>query len=787
MTNHHLERARATLRGALHGTGFRAFVQGLARELGLTGWVRNTESGVLIEAEGSGGRLREFLLRIERHKPPRAVIQGLEFSFLDAAGYSSFLIDEKAAAHEPNPAVPPDVAPCPQCQMEMFQPGNRRFRYPFINCANCGPRFSILEDLPYERANTSMKEFEMCALCRREYEDPSDRRYHTEPNACPSCGPHVEFWDPAGNAVCTQEDALHHAAEDIRAGKIIAVKGPGGFQLICDARSEPVVQRLRTHKRRTEKPLALMYPSLPMVRRDCHVSELEERLLLSPEAPIVLLHRWTPPLAPSIAPGNPTLGIMLPSSPLHHLLLRELGFPVVATSGNMADEPICTDEHEALTRLEGIADFFLVHNRPVVRPLDDSIVRVVRGREMVLRRARGYAPLPVRLLTPAPRVLAVGADLKNTVAFGLGAEAFISPHVGDLESTEAQRVSHAAADDLPRFFDTTPEVIACELDRDALSTKFAIKLAEQTGARLQPVQHHVAHMLACMVENEVPYPALGVIWDGTNRGPDGTLWGGEFLLARENGFERVAHLRPFRLPGVEASSRQPRRAAMGALDELDEVPIKAAFVPESDFPESELAQVRQMLDKKTDAPLTSSAGRLFEAVASLAGLRQRASHEGQAAMDLEFAIHSCVAESYKFEVKSTAPSIIDWRPALEELLTDVQRGSEPGVVAAKFHNTMVEVIIAIAKHVGQTRVVLSGGCFQNRYLTERAVQRLISTGFRPYWHQRVPPNDGGIALGQVVYASRPRPPRRDVAAEIRAEQAVVPAIKTAADTQAAVR
>jgi hydrogenase maturation protein HypF len=755
----HIERARAVVRGAVQGVGFRPFVYRLAGDLDLTGWVSNSAQGVFIEVEGPGASLRQFLVRLEREKPPRAIIQSLEFSFLDSAGYKDFSIrdsDEKGAK---TALILPDIATCAHCLMEIFQTSNRRYRYPFTNCTNCGPRFSIIEALPYDRPNTSMKSFKMCPGCEREYHDPGDRRFHAQPNGCPSCGPRLELWDSGGNVLSRDDEALHLAAEEIRSGKIVALKGLGGFQLICDARNESVVKRLRKRKRRSEKPFALMYPSLEMARDHCRISELEERLLFSAEAPIVLLQRWSPPLAPSVAPGNPNLGVMLPSTPLHHLFLRDLGFPVVATSGNLSDEPICTDEHDALVRLGGIADFFLVHNRPIVRPMDDSIVRVVRGREMVLRRARGYAPLPIHLKTPLPCVLAVGAHLKNSVALSVGHEAFISQHIGDLETSEAHAAFRAVAADLPRLYEVTPEVVACDMHPDYLSTKFAAHLVAQLDVPLHPVQHHWAHILSCMAENEVEFPALGVAWDGTGFGTDGTIWGGEFLLAEEKSFKRVAHFRPFRLPGGEAAIREPRRTALGVLYEMGGAAAleHEDLAPVYDFSEVDLSLIRQMLIKELQSPLTSSAGRLFDAVASLAGLRQMSTFEGQAAMELEFAIQPCVGESYPFELKGTSPSEVDWRPMIQEILEDVTHGLAPGVISAKFHNAMVEVIVAVARHVGQTRIVLSGGCFQNRYLTERTVQRLLEEGFRPYWHQRVPTNDGGIALGQIVDATRNRP------------------------------
>ena len=752
----HLERAKAIVRGAVQGVGFRPFVYRLAKELNLAGWVTNSPAGVLIEIEGGGTSLREFLVRLEREVPPRATIQSLEFSFLDSVGYRDFIIRESDHDGAKTACILPDIATCPHCLIELSEPGNRRQGYPFINCTNCGPRFSIIEALPYDRPNTSMRDFKMCADCAREYTDPADYRFHAEPIACPACGPQLAMWDKDGQVTGTQEEALRLAAEDVRAGKIVALKGVGGFQLICDARNETVVKELRARKRRSEKPFALLYPSLDMAREHCRVSELEERLLLSPEAPIVLLQRWSPPLAPSVAPNNPYLGVMLPASPLHQLFMRQLGFPVVATSGNVSDEPICIDEHEVVYRLGAIADSFLVHNRPIVRPMDDSVVRIVRGREMILRRARGYAPLPVHLATPAPTVLSLGAHLKNTVGLSVGHEVYVSQHIGDLETSEAYAAFRSLAADLPRLYDAKPEVIACDLHPDYLSTQYAVQLAAQLNVPLHPVQHHWAHILSCMAENEVAAPALGVAWDGTGFGTDGTLWGGEFLLAKEDGYERIAHFRQFRLPGGEAAIRQPRRSAFGALFEAKGVKgLDQGDLPSMrDFSEGDLALVRQMLVKGIQSPITSSVGRLFDAVASLTGIRQQVSFEGQAAMELEFAIQSCVSESYTFEIKSTGPSEIDWRKMIEEIVDDVRCGVAPGVVSAKFHNTLVEIIVAVAKHAKQTRVVLSGGCFQNRYLIERSVQRLLETGFRPYWHQRVPTNDGGIALGQVVDAAR---------------------------------
>ena len=762
------QRAKVTVRGAVQGVGFRPHVFRLATELRLDGWVLNSSQGVFIEVEGSPEVLRQFLLRLEREKPPRAVIQSLEFSFLDPIGYENFEIRESYECGPKTALILPDIATCADCLREILDPDNRRYRYPFTNCTNCGPRFSIVEALPYDRSKTSMRKFAMCPECECEYHDPRDRRFHTQPNACSRCGPQLRLCDAVGAVLSLRNDALRHAAELVRAGKIFALKGIGGFQLIADARDKAAVTRLRDRKRREEKPFAVMYPSLEAVREDCAVSELEERLLLSPESPIVLLRRLerraSTTLCASVAPGNPNLGVMLAYTPPHHLLLRELGFPIVATSGNLSDEPICTAEDEALERLSGIADAFLMHDRPIVRHVDDSIVRVVRGRELVLRRARGYAPLPVHLPVPLPCVLAVGAHLKNSVALSVGRNVFISQHIGDLETSQAWSAFRKVAADLPQLYNATPDTIACDMHPEYLSTKYAAQLSAPT----RPVQHHWAHALACMAENELEAPVLAVSWDGTGYGLDGTIWGGEFLLAGDSGFQRVAHLRQFRLPGGEAAIKQPRRSALGVLHEIwgSKAAERREIALVSDFAEREFLLLRQMLAKGVNSPVTSSAGRLFDAVASLVGLRQCATFEGQAAMELEFAIEPGLDDAYPFLVQGSEPFVVDWRPMIEAIVKEISARCSAGVIAAKFHNTLAEMIVAVARRIEQERVVLTGGCFQNCRLTERCVQRLIDAGFRPYWHQRVPPNDGGIALGQIVAASLAAVPHKPETKEV---------------------
>jgi hydrogenase maturation protein HypF len=759
-----LQRVRVFIHGAVQGVGFRPFVYRLATGLGLTGWVSNSSQGVTIEAEGERSRIADFLHRLEGKKPPRASIHGLECWQLDPVGYQQFEIRPSQAEGEKTALVLPDIAICSDCLAEIFDPADRRYGYPFTNCTNCGPRFSIIEALPYDRANTTMRRFAMCEECREEYGDPSNRRFHAEPNACPRCGPQLELRDGRGNVLACREEALERAVEAVRRGKIVALKGLGGFHLVVDARDDEAVAALRQRKGRAEKPFAVMYPSLETVEAICEVDDLERRLLCSPESPIVLLRRRGKKpgdpgreefsLASSVAPRNPYLGVMLPYTPLHHLFMRRVGCPVVATSGNLSEEPICTDEQEALRRLHGIADLFLVHDRPIARHVDDSIVRVMAGREMVLRRARGYAPLPVQVSGPLPALLAVGGHLKSTIAASVGHMIFLSQHIGDLETVQAYDAFQQVTVSFRDLYALRPVAIACDAHPDYVSSRFA----EQDGLPVKRVQHHYAHILACMGENDLTGEVLGVSWDGTGYGLDGTVWGGEFLRVTGQTFERVAHFRTFRLPGGETAIQEPRRAALGllfeifgdTLFEMDEgAPLKA-------FPPQALRVLRGMLARGVNAPRTSSVGRIFDAVASIAGLRQETQFEGQAAMELEYALEGTqTEESYPFQFREAeVPQIIDWEPMVREILVEIRGHAPLPRVAVRFHNTMAEMIVAVARRAGQERVALSGGCFQNRYLTERTVKRLRAEGFRPYWHQRIPPNDGGIALGQILAGSR---------------------------------
>ncbi len=752
------QRLRIQLCGVVQGVGFRPFVYRLAVELGLAGWAANTARGLTIEVEGTADAIDRFLERLAREKPPHAIILRQKTTFIEPAGERDFTLRESLAERsvDHHALILPDLAACPDCIKEIFDTDNRRYRYPFTNCTQCGPRYSIIEALPYDRAHTTLRHFALCPACAAEYNDPEDRRFHAQPIACPDCGPQLALWNISGSPLATGNDALLDVAEVIRSGATVALKGLGGFHLMVDARNEAAVCRLRDRKRRKSKPFAVMFSTLEGIKAHCIVSNTEEHLLLSAASPIVLLKRQHGgDIASSVAPENPYLGVMLPHTPLHHLLLEELGFPVVATSGNLPGEPICTDEFSALDRLRDIADFFLVHDRPIARPVDDSVVRVTMGRVLILRRARGYAPLPIEVNTPLPAVLAVGGHLKNTVALSLGNSIVLSQPVGDLETSRAAQALEKTVADLNGLYAATPRAVACDTHPDYYSSQFASGM----GLPLIAVQHHYAHVLSCMADNGLDAPVLGVAWDGAGLGTDGTLWGGEFLRITEAGFERAAHLRTFMLPGADQAIRQPRRAALGLLYELfsDDLFTMKGLVPIDTFASSELGVLRRMMERGINTPRTSSTGRLFDAVSALLGLCQISDFEGQAAMALEFAAqaHGAVDETYPFCLEQQqSPVVVDWGPMIHGILDDLNNGLSTGYIAAKFHNTLADIIPTVASTLGETRAVLTGGCFQNSYLTCRTVERLRDVGCTPYWHQHVPPNDGGLALGQIIAAAR---------------------------------
>jgi len=786
-------RLRILLTGAVQGTGFRPFVYRLARELQLTGCVRNTTAGLHIEVEGDPDAARRFRERLASDRPPASLILGLEESWLEPTGATEFVILQSEESGRLDAAVLPDLATCPDCLAEMRDPRERRFGYPFTNCTRCGPRFTIVLDLPYDRPRTVMDRFPLCDACRREYEDPADRRFHAQPIACPVCGPRLSV-------------PIQAAADALRAGAIVALKGIGGYQLLCDACSEAAVTRLREKKAREWKPLAVMMPSLDVLARYAEAGAEEQHLLTSAAAPIVLLRARAPgehPLAPAVTQGSPWLGAMLPYSPLHHLLMAEFAGPVVATSGNLSDEPIVTTVDEAHARLDGVADLFVDHDRPIARPCDDSVTRVVLGRESLIRRARGYAPLPVPVRHALPRILAVGGHLKSTVALALGKQVVVSQHIGDLDTPQARAGFERVVADLCRLYRFTPDAVACDLHPDYWSTRWA----QAQGKPVIQVQHHEAHAASCAAENDLEGPFLGAGWDGTGYGHDGTIWGGEIFafdvanpetehdpeteprpsgsgglsqqmgseprpsgsggfviphqempgvdatapsrsrLRIENGLRiedgssvrRVASLRQFLLPGGEAAVKDTWRCAASVLIDSG-VPV-----------EGRMAVLEPLVRKQLNCVPTSSLGRLFDAVAGLTGVCERNRYEGESGLRLEaLAMAHGPAEPYSLPWSGLEA---DWRPMIREMAAEVARHAPVARISARFHDTLAAWLTEVAMKTGLRRVALSGGCFQNAWLTARCAARLEAAGCAVFIHQRVPANDGGLSLGQAVLAA----------------------------------
>jgi len=763
-----MRRLRLDITGAVQGVGFRPHVYRLATSLGLAGWVLNDGRGVSIEVEGDAAVLERFAATLAANPPPRAHVVSFEQAWIPVQDEREFGIRHSDRDTPATVFVLPDLAVCEACAAEVTDPRDRRHRYPFTNCTDCGPRLSIIEALPYDRPATTMARFVMCERCRREYEDPRDRRFHAQPNACRQCGPRVWLEDLAGVALAEGDAAIAEAAALVGAGGVLAMKGLGGFHLIVDAGAEAAVALLRARKQRPSKPLAVMALDLEEAGRIAEVAPEDAAALTSAAAPVLLLPaRAGAPLAPGIAPDTDSVGVMLAYTPLHRLLLAAIGRPVVATSGNLVDEPICTDNAEARRRLAGIADRLLVHDRPIARTVDDSVAWRLGGAVRLLRRARGYAPLPIELPREVPCVLAVGGHQKATVALSLGSHVFVSQHLGDLGTLESQRAFERAATDLLTLYRGRPVALVHDLHPDYASTQWserAVRGAAGEGAaallgvqRIE-VQHHHAHLAACLAEHGLDGRALGFTWDGSGYGPDGTVWGGEALLGGAAGYTRVAHLRPFSLPGSEAAIREPRRVALALLAALGDDDEAVARLSDSPLSAAIDARERRLflrLARSGPAPTTTSAGRLFDGIAALAGLHARVSWEGQAAVALERAVDPAVNEAYPIALAHAegSPSVLDWRPLVLELLADVRRGTPLGTIAARFHNGLVGSMVALARHVGEPRVALSGGCFQNRTLTERAADRLARAGFEVLLHREVPPNDGGLSLGQVAVAA----------------------------------
>lgn len=738
------------LRGRVQGVGFRPVVFRLAHELGLRGWVRNSSVGADVLLAGGGEAIDRFQRALPGKLPAAAHVDSIEEVTAPMDIPAGFEIRLSAAADGTRVAgILPDLATCPDCLRELFDPHDRRYRYPFANCSHCGPRFSILNALPYDRATTTMQGFKMCAVCEAEYHDPHHRRFHAQPNACAVCGPQVTWMDATGAVLAEREAALQALAEALRQGHSVAVKGLGGFHLLVDARDAVAVQRLRDRKQRDQKPFAVLFPTREAIAETCEVSDAEWAWLESQAAPIVLLRKRTGGrgLADTVAPGLPWIGAMLPYTPLHHLLLRDLGFPVVATSGNLTDEPICIDNNEALARLGNIADFFLLHDRPIARPMDDSVLAVCAGEPIMMRRGRGLAPGSIPLAGVPDGWLGAGAQMKSSVAVTAGGNVVMSPHIGDLDHEGAVRLWRRSVDDLMGLHGLKVVRAVTDSHPDYASTRAAAALCLPSAdgqTHLETVQHHHAHIAACMAENGLEGEVLGVAWDGTGLGTDGTIWGGEFLVCTRAEFRRAAWLRPFSLAGGDVAAREPRRAALGVLREMGSAHPPPGFSP------PQLTVLDEMLRSGLNVVQTSSAGRLFDAVASLLGVCQVLSHEGQAAMCLEALAGAAAAEPYPFGWTGQA---LDWAPMIGELVA----GDEPlERAAARFHATLVEMMVAVARREKCPDVCLSGGCFQNRRLLAGALRRLTEEGFRVWRHREVPPNDAGIGLGQMVVAAARR-------------------------------
>jgi hydrogenase maturation protein HypF len=744
--------------GIVQGVGFRPFVYRLAHECSLAGLIANTPAGVTIEVQGDAELVERFLERLQSDAPPLAKITSLSPREIELQADSTFRIVSSRLDAAPRALISPDVAVCDDCLREMRDPRDRRFRYPFINCTNCGPRFTIIHDIPYDRARTSMASFRMCASCQAEYDDPANRRFHAQPNACWDCGPQLQLWAADSTRIDATEP-LREAALFLEHGSTVAVKGLGGFHLACDARSEAAVNLLRERKKRVEKPFAVMLRRVEDVEKFCVVDDAAKKPLLSFERPIVLLPRKPEAgLAESIAPRNHFLGVFLPYTPVHHLLFASGKFDaLVMTSANLSEEPIAVDNQEAMQRLQGIADAYLVHDRDILRRCDDSVVRVTSGHTQQMRRSRGFVPVPVSIERESQPILAVGGELKNTICVVRGSEAFLSQHIGDLENLESYKFFEEAVEHMQRILEVRPKILAYDLHPDYFSTKWALV---QEGMQLIGVQHHHAHIAACMAENHLDGTVIGIALDGTGYGTDGAVWGGEVLLADYIGFERAAHFEYVSLPGGPAAIHEPWRVAVSYLTRhygKDLSGLELPFLKTID--PRRLHVVQQMIEREIHSPRTSSCGRLFDAVAALAGVRSTVNYEAQAAIEFEMAAHDCTDEgAYPFAlIPDGAHWQIGTRAVFECLLQDILRQQSVGDISRRFHAGLAAVFVGLAEKIREQshlhRVCLSGGCFQNALFFQLLLDSLRAKSFEVYFHTEVPAGDGGISLGQALVAA----------------------------------
>lgn len=783
------ERLQLRVVGLVQGVGFRPFVHRLAGELALAGWIRNDDDGVTIEVEGDAAALPAFVDRLSADRPPASLLYAVDRRFVPVENASSFKILPSASTGSPRAWILPDLATCPACRDDVLDPANRRHRYPFTNCTHCGPRFTIVEGLPYDRARTTMRAFPMCEACAAEYGDAKDRRFHAQPNACAVCGPRLSFRTAgAAEAEAEGDDALREAAAVVRAGRILALKGLGGYHLVVDARSGSAVAELRRRKRRPFKPLAVMMPDEVTLRRHVEVPPYAESLLASSQAPIVLLPRRAGAaagtgagvaagdagaaqaggvepadvIAPSVAPGSPSLGVFLPYTPLHLLLLAELGFPVVATSGNASDQPTIHREDVAARELAVVADAFLDHDRPIARQADDSVFQVLlrpRPRPQALRRARGYAPLPVLAPRELPPIVALGGQKNAVFAISRGREVILSQHLGDLEEWDVRAAYRRTLDEFTRLFGVAPRIVAHDLHPDYFTTSLAEELAREGGLRAVAVQHHHAHLAACLLESGAAGRALGVTWDGTGFGTDRTVWGGEFLLGDARGSERVATLHPFRLPGGEAAVRETWRTALALLEEAYEGDAPSGLPPAvaaAAAGEAAAETVRRMIARGVNAPVTTSVGRLCDGVAALLGISMENTHQAQSPQLLEAAAwrHGPDAPPLPLPLADGDPLRLDWRPAVRAMVDGMRAGVPATRLAASFHHALVEGAVAVARRIGEPAVALTGGVFCNRYLGEALLTRLEAEGHTALSHSLLPPTDGSLAAGQLWAAAQ---------------------------------
>jgi hydrogenase maturation protein HypF len=749
---------RIRIRGTVQGVGFRPWVYRVARDSAITGRVRNDNGGVTIEAFGAASALDAFVDRLahDAARPAAAVVEGMVEEPMVFEETTGFAIVTSAATEDPRVSIPPDLATCPACLDEIHNPADRRYRYPFTNCTNCGPRFTIVRTAPYDRPATAMAAFTMCPECQREYDSVEDRRFHAQPNACPVCGPRLDRRGADGRPL-PGDDAIHAAARGLRDGQIVAIKGIGGFQLACDATSDDVVRRLRARKHRDEKPFAIMVRTIEDAAAIAELDTAEVQLLTSPERPIVLARRRADArLASSIAPNNPLVGVLLANSPLHDLLLAEAGVPLVMTSGNLSDEPIVTENGDALAQLRGVADQYVLHDRDIVTRADDSVTRVIAGRPVVLRRARGYVPRPIAVRHAFDTtVLACGAQLKNTFCYGRGREAVLGPHIGDLDSVRVYRDYEASIARMAQFLDITPEVVAHDMHPDYLSTRYARGLG---GVVTVGVQHHHAHVASVMAEHGLSGPALGLAFDGTGYGADGAAWGGELLIADYAEFTRLATFRPLPLAGGDAAIRQPWRTALALIDDAfsGEAPIDG-FSLFRRFPAADVDIVLRMIHQRVNSPLAHGVGRYFDGFGALLLDRPYSSYEGQIALEVDAVAEAGERGRYDYAIdQGPSPWQVDLRPAARAAVFECLGGEPVARISARLHNTIaavsVDLVRAAARGAGRLPVVLSGGCFQNARLAQTIRWSLVPE-FTVHLHERVPPGDGGIALGQAVIAA----------------------------------